>query len=75
LVIDDVGLGLTGNDWEYSQLEEVVDARYDRRLLTLMATNRHLSELPDRVVSRLRDPEVGVIVLNSAKDYRNKNVN
>lgn len=73
LVIDDVGMGSTGTDWEYSQLEEIIDIRYDRRLLTLLATNKHLNELPDRVISRLRDPEVGLIVLNSAKDYRNKN--
>lgn len=72
LVIDDVGLGSTGTDWEYSQLEEIIDIRYDQRLLTLMATNKHLSELPDRVISRLHDPEVGVIVLNTGKDYRRK---
>jgi DNA replication protein DnaC len=43
LVIDDVGLGSNGTDWEYSQLEEIIDIRYDQRLLTSMATNKHLS--------------------------------
>jgi DNA replication protein DnaC len=72
LVIDDLGLGSTGTDWEYSQLEEIIDVRYDRRLLTLLATNKHLNELPARVVSRFRDPDVGIIVLNSARDYRKR---
>jgi len=70
LLIDDVGMGSTGTAFEYSQLEEIIDVRYSRRLLTLMATNKHLDELPDRVVSRLRDPDVSIVVLNSAKDYR-----
>ena len=72
LVIADVGMGSTGTDWEYSQLEEIIDIRYDRHLLTIMATNKHLNELPDRVVSRFRDPDVSITVLNSAEDYRRR---
>ena len=72
LVMDDIGMGSTGTLFEYSQLEEIIDVRYSRRLLTLMATNKHLDELPDRVVSRFHDPDVGLIVLNSAEDYRRR---
>lgn len=70
LVLDDVGMGSTGTDWEYSQLEEIVDVRYERRLLTLMATNQDWASLPDRIKSRLKDPDVANVVLNRGKDYR-----
>lgn len=75
LVIDDIGMGSTWTPWEASQFEELIDARYDRRLVTLMATNWRPDELPDRVISRLRDPFVGALVLNSASDYRRGNAN
>jgi len=70
LIIDDVGMGGSGSEWEYGQLEEIVVARYRERLFTIMTTNRDLSELPERVVSRFRDPDVGVVILNQGADYR-----
>ena len=70
LILDDVGMGGSGSDWEFGQLEEIVDFRYRQRLFTIMTTNRDLSELPDRVVSRFQDAEIGIIVLNESKDYR-----
>jgi len=70
LIVDDVGMGGSGSDWEYGQLEEIVVARYRERLFTIMTTNRDLSELPERIVSRFRDPDVGSIILNQGEDFR-----
>ena len=74
LVIDDVGMGGSGSDWEWGQLEEIVNERYRERLMTIMATNRDLDQLPERIVSRFDDAKVGTIVLNSGEDYRRRRV-
>lgn len=70
LVIDDVGMGGSGSDWEFGQLEEIIIVRYRERLFTILTTNRDLDELPERVVSRFHDPDVGRVVLNEGADYR-----
>ena len=70
LIIDDVGMGGSGSEWEFGQLEEIIAARYRERLFTILTTNRDISELPDRIVSRFRDPDVGRVVLNSGEDFR-----
>lgn len=70
LIIDDVGMGGSGSEWEYGQLEEIVMARYRERLFTIITTNRDLTELPERIVSRFRDPDVGRVILNQGADYR-----
>ena len=75
LIVDDVGMGGSGSDWEYGQLEEIVVARYRECLagtnrFTIMTSNRDLTELPERIVSRFRDPDVGMVVLNEGADYR-----
>lgn len=70
LIIDDVGMGGSGSDWEFGQLEEIVVARYRERLFTILTTNKDLTELPERIVSRFQDPDVGMVVLNEGVDYR-----
>ncbi len=70
LIIDDVGMGGSGSEWEFGQLEEIIAIRYRERLFTIMTTNRDLTELPERVVSRFQDPDVGRVVLNDGADYR-----
>lgn len=73
LLIDDVGMGGSGSDWEWGQFEEIIVARYRARLLTAVTTNLDLKKLHDdypRIVSRFRDPEIGRIVLNEGIDYR-----
>ena len=72
LILDDVGMGSSGSDWEWGQLEEIVNYRYRERLPTIIATNKDLLELPERIVSRFGDPEAGVIVLNEGRDYRRR---
>lgn len=70
LIIDDVGMGGSGSEWEYGQLEEIITFRYRERLFTVMTTNRDLSELPERIVSRFQDPDVGRAILNEGTDFR-----
>lgn len=70
LILDDVGMGGSGSEWEYGQLEEIIGVRYRERLFTILTTNRNLTELPERIVSRFNDPEVGRVILNSAGDFR-----
>ena len=70
LIIDDAGMGGSGSEWEYGQLEEIVQHRYSDQLFNLITTNRDLKELPERIVSRFRDQDIGLVVLNEAEDYR-----
>lgn len=70
LVIDDLGMGVTDTDWELAQLETIIAYRYRARLLTLIATNKDIKDLPPRIQSRLSDKEFCTMCLNRAADYR-----
>ncbi len=70
LIMDDVGMGGSDSKWQFGQLEEIIVARYREGLFTILTTNLDLTELPERVVSRFQDPDVGRVVLNSGADYR-----
>lgn len=70
LIIDDVGMGGSGSDWEFGQLEDIINYRYRENLFTIITTNRDLTELPRRIVSRFQDPDRGRVILNGGKDYR-----
>ena len=81
LIIDDVGMGGSGSDWEFSQLEEIVVHRYHERLFTILTTNLDVEYnpkrpdaryIPERIVSRFRDREIATIVKDMAADYRRK---
>ena len=72
LLMDDIGMGMMDSKWENTVLEQIVNYRYINRLWTAMTTNTDIKDLPDRVVSRFSDPEVGVIVHNTGKDYRRR---
>lgn len=58
--------------WATSRLEEIIDYRHRNLHLTMVTTNRTLSELPERLVSRFADVDCGKIILNSAPDYRRR---
>lgn len=73
LIIDDIGMGSKGTDWEVAEIEDIINYRYRERLFTVLTTNRTLEELPERVVSRFFDPEVSEVVINEGKDYRVRN--
>jgi DNA replication protein DnaC len=77
LIVDDVGMGTVESKWEIAELEDIINERYHRRYygngwITILATNKDITELPDRIVSRFYDPEFGVVVHISAKDYRRR---
>jgi len=72
LIVDDIGSG--GSDTEFGDkiLEAIVCARFGRELLTIMATNRDIETLPERVLSRFKDRSVSYLLFNKAADYRQK---
>ncbi len=77
LIVDDFGMGNTESRFEISDLEDIVDWRYRKRyypenLITLLATNKDLKELPDRIVSRFYDFEFGAVLYMGNKDYRKR---
>ncbi len=63
-------MGLADTAWEAAQLETIIDYRYRYKLLMATATNKDISQLPERVVSRLSDRSVCIMCLNKASDYR-----
>lgn len=79
LIIDDVGMGDSGSIWDFGQLEEIIRRRYFSQLFTVITTNLdikfdkkypNIPFIPERIVSRFRDPDVGMVVLNEGEDYR-----
>ena len=70
LVLDDVGMGATTSDWQWGELEEFINYRYENGLLTVVTTNLDLKQLPPRIVSRFSDAVKSRKVLNKAVDYR-----
>ena len=70
LILDDVGMGGTGSNWEWGELEEIVNYRYENELLTVVTTNLDLADLPPRIVSRFSDALKSRKVLNTGGDYR-----
>jgi len=70
LILDDVGMGGTGSNWEWGEFEEIICYRYKNELLTVVTTNMDIPQLPDRVVSRFRDKTKARMVKNGADDYR-----
>jgi len=77
LIIDDVGMGTVEGTWELATLEDIINERYHRRyqphpIITIMATNKDIAQIPDRITSRFYDPEVGMVVFNRAIDYRKR---
>lgn len=70
MIIDDVGMGGSGSDYEWGELEDIIRYRYHQGMYTVITTNLDLKTLPARVVSRFRDGIQGRVVLNEGKDYR-----
>lgn len=69
LIIDELGLEL-GTDWEKSRIEELLASRWANARHTVVATNRDITELPQRLQSRFRDKHFGRAIINEAADYR-----
>ena len=74
LIIDDVGSGSTGSNWEWGELEDIIDYRYREGLMTVVTTNLDIKDIPRRIVSRFTDAVKSRLVLNNAGNYRPKKV-
>jgi len=69
LLVDELGLEL-GSDWEKEKIEELFAARWNHARYTIVATNRSIEELPNRLQSRFKDTILSRWVKNEAGDYR-----
>lgn len=69
LILDDYGLE-HATDWTDSAIEDIIDARWQEKRITVMTTNKDITELPARIKSRFGDTELSVAIINSGKDYR-----
>lgn len=70
LILDDVGSGSTLGPWEWGELEDIIDYRYEHRLFTIVTTNLEIKNFPERILSRFKDKSCARLVLNEAADYR-----
>lgn len=70
LILDDVGSGSTLGSWEWGELEDIIDYRYERKLFTIVTTNLDIKSFPERILSRFRDKSRARLVLNEAADQR-----
>ena len=71
LILDDFKVEYN-SPWAMGKIEDIIDARYRETLITVLTTNRELSELPERVKSRFYDPLLGKVILNNGADYRRR---
>ena len=72
LLIDDIGLGTLGREWETSLIEELIDYRYHNWLPTAMTTNLELSDFTTRVRDRFTDNERCLVVVNDGSSQRGR---
>lgn len=70
LILDDVGSGSTLGSWEWGELEDIIDYRYERNLFTIVTTNLDIKQFPERILSRFRDKSKARLILNEAPDQR-----
>jgi hypothetical protein len=55
------------------KLQDVIDERWTAKLITVLTTNKDLTELQQispRIYSRMCDQDLSVVVENQGKDYR-----
>ena len=77
LIVDDLGAGMKhpgepASEWEWARVEELLVARYERMLPTMVVTNLDWSQLPERLASRFDDREMARRIENTAPDYRSQ---
>ncbi len=70
LVLDDLGTQ-NATPWAREKLFQVINHRYTQRLPTVITTNVNLSEIDERVSSRLQDRELVIRIQIDAPDFRN----
>ena len=72
LVLDDFGMN-RGTDWELSELESIIDFRYQRKMITVMTSNLELAmlnKMSPRIYSRFMDSYISKCYINKSPDYR-----
>jgi DNA replication protein DnaC len=70
LVLDDFGTQNT-TPWAREKLFQIINHRYTHKLPTIVTTNIGLSEIDERVSSRLQDRELVIKLQIDAPDFRN----
>lgn len=70
LVLDDLGTQ-NATPWAREKLYQIINHRYTHKLPTVITTNLGLSEIDERVSSRLQDRELVIKIQIDASDYRN----
>lgn len=69
LILDDV-VAVVDSKWEWGEFDDIIDHRWDNKLLTIVTTNLDITKLPSRAVSRFRDAVTSRMILNTAEDQR-----
>ena len=70
LIIDDVGSGSTLGTWEWGELEDIIDYRWEKRLFTVITSNLDGKQIPPRILSRFKDKSRARMILNEVPDQR-----
>jgi len=70
LIIDDVGSGSTLGNWEWGELEDIVDYRLENGLFTIITTNLDGKDIPPRILSRFKDKNKAKILFDKTPDQR-----
>ncbi len=72
LVLDDLGTE-SGSAWAREKLYQIVNARYNDRLPTIITSNVRLEQIDPRIASRMHDPALpGEVITINAGDYRRR---
>jgi DNA replication protein DnaC len=74
LILDDLGTQ-NATAWAREKLFQIINYRYIHKLPTVITTNISMTQIEDRVSSRLQDRELVVKIQIDAQDFRNPLVN
>lgn len=69
LILDDLGTQIA-TQWAQEKLFQLFNHRYTYRLPTVITTNNALDQMPQRLASRMADPQVSTCVTINASDFR-----
>lgn len=69
LILDDLGTE-SATPWAREKLYQIINYRYNYRQPTVITTNRRLSDLDDRIRSRMQDAEFCAVIEMGAEDFR-----
>jgi len=70
LVLDDLGTQ-NATPWAREKLFQIINFRYIHKLPTVITTNLDISQIDDRISSRLQDRNLVIKIQIDAADYRN----